>query len=66
VITAGKQSGHRLSSFYPRNIPIGQVTKVGQTDVDSFQDIQIVPYVDFSSLQSVLVLASKKPRPKMP
>ena len=66
VITAGKQSGHRLSSFYPRNIPIGQVTKVGQTDVDSFQDIQIMPSVDFSSLQLVLVLASKRPRPQMP
>jgi rod shape-determining protein MreC len=66
VITAGKQSGHRLSSFYPRNIPIGQVTRVGQTDVDSFQDIQVMPSVDFSSLQFVLVLASKKPRPQMP
>jgi rod shape-determining protein MreC len=66
VYTAGQQSGHRLSSFYPRNIPIGQVTKVGQTDVDPFQDIQVQPYVDFSSLRFVLVLASKKPRPQMP
>ena len=66
VITAGQQSGHRLSSLYPRNIPIGQVTKVGQTDVDPFQDIQVMPYVDFSSLQYVLVLVSKKPLPKMP
>jgi rod shape-determining protein MreC len=66
VITAGQQSGHRLSSFYPRNIPIGQVTKIGQTDVDPFQDIQVMPYVDFSSLQFVLVLASKEPRPQMP
>ena len=66
LITAGQQSGHRLSSLYPRNIPIGQVTKVGQTDVDPFQDIQVMPYVDFSSLQSVLVLASKEPRPQMP
>jgi rod shape-determining protein MreC len=66
VMTAGKQSGHRLSSFYPRNIPIGQVTKVGQTDVDAYQDIQVMPYADFSSLQYVLVLASKKPRPQMP
>ena len=29
VVTAGKQSGKKLSSFYPRGIPIGQVTKVG-------------------------------------
>ena len=60
VITAGQMSGHRLSSFYPRNIPIGRVTSVGQTDVDPFQDVQVMPFVDFSSLQYVLVLASKQ------
>ncbi len=66
VITAGQMSGHRLSSLYPKNIPIGRVTRVGQTDVDPFQDVQVMPSVDFSSLQYVLVLASKKPRPQMP
>jgi len=66
VVTAGKQSGKRLSSFYPRGIPIGQVTRVGQTDVDPFQDVQVVPFVDFTSLDYVLVLASHEPRPKMP
>ena len=66
VITAGKQSGKRLSSFYPRGIPIGQVTKVGQTDVDPFQDVQLMAFVDFTSLDYVLVLASEKPRPTMP
>ena len=66
VVTAGKQSGKKLSSFYPRGIPIGQVTKVGQTDVDPFQDVQVMPFVDFTSLDYVLVLASSKPRPTMP
>jgi len=66
VITAGQMSGHRLSSLYPKNIPIGRVTRVGQTDVDPFQDVQVMPSVDFSSLQFVLVLASHKPRPQMP
>ena len=66
VVTAGKQSGKQLSSFYPRGIPIGQVTKVGQTDVDLFQDVQVVPFVDFTSLDYVLVLASDRPRPKVP
>jgi rod shape-determining protein MreC len=65
VVTAGQMSGHRLSSFYPRNIAIGKVTKVGQTDVDPFQDVQVMPYVDFSSLQYVLVLAGK-PHPQVP
>jgi rod shape-determining protein MreC len=66
VITAGQMYGRRLSSFYPRNIPIGRVTRVGQTDVDPFQDVQVMPFVDFSSLQYVLVLASHKPRSQMP
>jgi rod shape-determining protein MreC len=66
VITAGRQSGKQLSSFYPRGISIGQVTKVGQTDVDPFQDVQVMPFVDFTSLDVVLVLASDKPRPRMP
>jgi rod shape-determining protein MreC len=66
VVTAGKQSGKKLSSFYPRGIPIGQVTKVGQTDVDPFQDVQLMPLVDFTSLDVVLVLASDEPRPQMP
>jgi rod shape-determining protein MreC len=66
VVTAGKQSGKKLSSFYPRGIAIGQVTKVGQTDVDPFQDVQLMPFVDFTSLDWVLVLASDKPRPQMP
>jgi rod shape-determining protein MreC len=66
VVTAGKQSGKKLSSFYPRGIPIGQVTKVGQTDVDPFQDVQVMPFVDFTSLDYVLVLVSPEPRPKMP
>ena len=66
VVTAGKQSGKQLSSFYPRGIPIGQVTKVGQTDVDPWQDVQVMPFVDFTSLDYVLVLASPEPRPKMP
>jgi rod shape-determining protein MreC len=66
VITAGQLSGHRLSSFYPKNIQIGRITRVGQTDVDPYQDVQVMPFVDFSSLQYVLVLASNKPHLKMP
>ena len=65
IVTAGRQQGP-LSSFYPAQIPIGTVTKVGQTDIDSFQNVQIVPRVDFTSLNVVLVLVSNKPRPRMP
>jgi len=55
VVTAGWRSGE-LSSLYPKWIPIGRVTSVGQTDTDLFQQVQIDPYVDFGSLDAVLVL----------
>jgi rod shape-determining protein MreC len=65
IVTAGRQQGP-LSSFYPAQIPIGTVTKVGQTDIDPFQNVQVMPRVDFTDLNVVLVLVSDKPRPKMP
>jgi rod shape-determining protein MreC len=65
VVTAGQQQG-KLPSFYPKGIPIGIVTKVGQTDIDPFQDVQVMPLVDFGSLDRVLILVSDKPRPKLP
>jgi rod shape-determining protein MreC len=55
IVTAGWRSGE-LSSLYPRGIPIGRVTSVGQTDTDLFQQVQIDPYVGFGSLDAVLVL----------
>jgi rod shape-determining protein MreC len=61
VITAGWKSG-RLSSIYPRGIPIGAVTSVGQLDTDIYKQIEVDPFVDFSTLNSVLVLVEKPAR----
>ena len=55
IVTAGWRAG-TLSSLYPKGIPIGRVTSVGQTDTDLYQQVQIDPYVDFGSLDAVLVL----------
>ncbi len=65
VITAGMLSP-RLRSLYPRGIPIGTVKSVGRTDTDPWMQIQVDPYVDFSSLDGVAVLFSTKPKPKLP
>jgi rod shape-determining protein MreC len=59
IITAGSQSGSKLPSIFPRGIPIGTVTSVNQTDTDIFKDIEVSPFVDLSSLESVLVLIPK-------
>lgn len=61
VITSGWRSDG-LSSLYPRGIPIGEVTSVGLTSNDLYQQIQIRPFVDTSSLHSVIVLIDKSPR----
>ncbi|HEU5264486.1 MAG TPA: rod shape-determining protein MreC [Gaiellaceae bacterium] len=55
IVTAG-WSASGLSSLYPKGIPIGNVTSVGQTDTDLFQQVQIDPFVDFGSLDAVLIL----------
>ncbi|HEX4746971.1 MAG TPA: rod shape-determining protein MreC [Gaiellaceae bacterium] len=62
IVTAGWRAG-ALSSLYPKGIPIGKVTSVGQTDTDLFQQVQIDPYVDFGSLDAVIVLVpTERPR----
>ncbi|HEX4521340.1 MAG TPA: rod shape-determining protein MreC [Gaiellaceae bacterium] len=56
IITAGSQQDSKLLSIFPRNIPIGYVSGVGRSDTDIYTEIQVQPFVDFSSLESVLVL----------
>jgi rod shape-determining protein MreC len=55
VVTAGWRSG-KLTDLYPKGIPIGSVASVGQVDTDLYKRIQIEPFVQFSALESVLVL----------
>ena len=61
LVTAGWKSG-TLSSIYPPNIPIGQVTSVGQNDVALYKSVQLQPFADFKTLSSVLVLIPKNRR----
>ncbi len=55
LVTAG-WSASGLSSLYPKGVPVGEVTSVGQTDTDLYQQVQVTPYVDFGALDAVLVL----------
>ena len=65
VLTQGSLAGG-LPSIYPRGIPIGTVTHVGQSDVGLYKDIQVRPFVDFSSLESVIVLVPKVRSAQLP
>jgi rod shape-determining protein MreC len=61
IVTAGTTNA-RYPDIYPRGLQIGKVTSVGQTDADLYKEIQVQPYVDFSSLDIVAALISTKPR----
>ena len=62
VITQGTPGDARLPSIYPRGIMIGTVVSVNQRDTDLYKQVQVRPFVDFSSLSSVLVLVPKRER----
>jgi rod shape-determining protein MreC len=59
VVTAGSGQGP-LGSFFPAGIPVGLVSSVNQTDVESFKDIQVRPFVNFADVDSVLILLAER------
>jgi len=65
IVTAGTRS-KQYPSLFPANIPIGFVISVGQSDTAPFKQIQIQPFVDFSSLDAVTALITKKQNPQAP
>lgn len=60
VITAGSLGKGKLPSMFPRGLRIGTVSSVSNNDVSTFKTIQVQPFVDFSSLQSVIVLVPRR------
>jgi rod shape-determining protein MreC len=65
IVTAGRRS-QQYPSLFPANIPIGYVISVGQSDTAPFKQIQIQPFVDFSSLDAVTALITNKKNPQAP
>ena len=65
IVTAGTRS-KQYPSLFPAGIPIGVVTSVGQSDIASYKQIQIDPFVDFSELDAVTALITRKRVPKAP
>ena len=52
VITSG------LDGVFPKGLPIGRVSEIVRLSAGIFQEIAITPYVDFDTLEEVLVLAA--------
>jgi rod shape-determining protein MreC len=63
IVTAGSPGGSDLPSIFPRGIRIGVVTSVNQRDTDVYKQIQVQPFVNLGSIQSVIVLVPKERRP---
>lgn len=61
IVTSGWRSS-KLASLYPKGIPIGRVTSVGQADIDLWKQIQVEPFADFDRVDAVLVLVHKDGR----
>jgi len=65
VVTAGWRYGN-LASLFPRGIPFGTVSSVGQIDTDLYKQIQVQPLVDVSALHSVIVLVKESASESVP
>jgi rod shape-determining protein MreC len=59
VVSAGSGQGP-LGSFFPAGIPVGVVSSVSQQDVESFKDVQVLPFVNFADIDSVLILRTER------
>ena len=59
VVTSGTTSRRAdLQSIYPRDLPIGQVTRVDEPGTDA-QEVHLKPYVDLQRIEFVQVLTKK-------
>jgi rod shape-determining protein MreC len=52
VVTSG------LDDVFPKGLSIGQVSRVVKPDAGIFQEVAVIPYVDFEKLEEVLVVLS--------
>jgi len=47
-----------MSNIFPKGLLIGTVSQVEHKDVGLFLKIQVTPFVDFSTLEEVLILTA--------
>lgn len=57
VVTSGFASKNgELRSIYPKGLPIGIVTNVGNDPADLHKTVQVTPFADFDRIDEVMVL----------
>ena len=50
-----------MDGVFPKGLPIGQVTAIVKREAGIFQDVTVLPYVDFERLEEVLVVPRTHP-----
>jgi rod shape-determining protein MreC len=45
-----------MDGVFPKGLPIGQVTTIVKREAGIFQDVSVIPFVDFERLEEVLVV----------
>jgi rod shape-determining protein MreC len=58
VATSGWRSGP-LQSIYPKGLPIGMVSSVGNVPTDLYKTVQVTPFADFDRIDEVVVLVKR-------
>jgi rod shape-determining protein MreC len=59
IVTRGTVD-RRFPDYYPYGIPIGTVLSASPSDIATFLTVQVTPFANFDSLDSVAALVSKK------
>jgi rod shape-determining protein MreC len=59
VVTSGSATGTPLQSIYPKGIPIGEVSRVEQGELDLYRKVHIRPWADFRRMDILTVLTGK-------
>ena len=60
VVTSGFASKNgELRSVYPKGLPIGIVTNVGNDPADTKKTVQVTPFADFDRIDEVMILTER-------
>jgi rod shape-determining protein MreC len=59
VVTSG------VAGLFPRDLPVGRISKITRRTYGLYQQVEVTPAVDFSSLREMLVILAPPP-PSMP
>lgn len=60
IVTSGENDN------YMRDIPLGTISKISVLDYDSSLNIELTPVIDFSRLETVIVIDQQKQNDKVP